>query len=709
MWSACASPTITRALSKRLRAIRLSGISKCHGRFQSSTKETQPGLFSIPGLHVPADFRRLTKQAIIKSDDIRASIPETIHSKSQAVETLYQLDGISRTVCNVIDAAELCRSAHASAEWRDAANETFQELQQYMATLNGDQKLYQSLVVVDREYASDLTEEESRFCFLLKSEFEVDGIHLPDNERDHVQTLHHHVVNLETLWMTNITNSRKSFWTDAALVESVLPKPVLQANGAVYSSDDPTKVQLITDSPIANSISSFASNGDLRKQVHWESATNTPENLEVLDALIQQRHELATALGFDNFAARSLQDKMARTPRAVNSFLQDLEHKIRPQFLADLELLGNVKKQVEGNSNIEPWDIKFYTKLVRAQTGIDPNDLAPFLGLDNCLRALKLLIRDLFGIEVKEQDMLPGEGWDVDDTTGKMSTTTGDRIRKFTFSDLATEQPLGTMYLDLHSRPGKYTHAAHFTVRCGCRIDGPDSDFQLPVVALVCNMNSGIATLTSHAEVETLFHEMGHALHSLLSRTNFQHMAGTRAAMDFVETPSHWMEHYVWDPDFLPILCQSAATGQVLPDQTIKQLVTSRSKFRCLEMQSQIILSKFDQEIFGGPAVPGRPGELWQELHKQHQVPVLAGTHWYTNVGHFVTYGAGYYGYLYSQVFADAIWRELFAGRPLDKSSGQKLWKNVLIHGGARDPQVMLKDLLGHEPTIDGYVTGNNR
>lgn len=631
---------------------------------------------------------------------MRSRIPTSLQSHSHAVDTLYQLDEISKTVCNVIDAAELCRSAHASLEWRTVANEVFQQLQQYIATLNADQRLYQTLAMVEQQFGSDLNEEEARFCFLLQREFELDGIHLPDDQRAHVQTLHEHVVNLETLWMNNITHSQKKYWVNAVLAESALPRHVLEANGAVYDEENyPSHVQLIADSPIAHSISSFCQNGELRRQVYWESMTNTPENKQVLEALIHQRHELATALGFESYAARSLQDKMAQTPQGVLQFLQDVEHQIQPQYKADLELLSRAKYQIEGTSKIEAWDLKYYSKLIKAHSGVDPHELAPFLGFDNCLNAMQILVQKLFGIEMKEQPMAPGEAWDTSDD---QAATPPKRIRKFAFSDLQSQQPLGTMYLDLHPRPGKYTHAAHFTVRCGCRVSGPESDYQLPVIALVCNMNSGSATLSSHAEVETLFHEMGHALHSLLSRTNFQHMAGTRAAMDFVETPSHWMEHYVWDPDFLAILCQH--NGKVLENETIQALAASRNQFRCLEMQSQIILSRFDQEIFGGPSIPGQPQEIWTRLHQEYQVPFVPGTHFYTNVGHFVTYGAGYYGYLYSQVFAGAIWNELFTPKSMDRTSGQKLWKEMLIHGGARDAQLMLQQLLGGKnPTVESF------
>ena len=119
------------------------------------------------------------------------------------------------------------------------------------------------------------------------------------------------------------------------------------------------------------------------------------------------------------------------------------------------------------------------------------------------------------------------------------------------------------------------------------------------------------------------------------------------------------------------------------------------------------MLSNFDQTIFGPQSqssdqrVPTK--DVWAAMHQQSGVPFANNTHWFTNVGHLVTYGAGYYGYLYSQVFADDIWNELFHKQSLNRTSGERIWKKMLIHGGARDANVMLEDLLGHKPTVDNY------
>ena len=707
----------------------------------SNSNNNRIGLFSIPGLNYPSDFRRFTKIAIQESEEIRKNIPQLIVSQNQARETLYRLDQISRAVCNVIDAAELCRSAHADSQWREAANTSFLELQDYISTLNTDQSLYNALVLVERDFYDDLSEEERRFCFLLKREFELDGIHLPDQEREEVKRLHNTVTTLETLFANNITNAQTKIWVDAALVETVIPKHVLRANGAIYSdacvgaeeggrrstSQQQQQVQLIADTPITNSITSFAADGELRKQVYMETMTKCPENLDVLDSMIDARHQLALALGFESYSHRFLQDKMLQSPQAVYGFLTDLQQRIKPAYQQEMKILSHAKQQVEGSGTIEPWDVKFYIKLLKTQNGIDPNALAPYLSLSNCLNGIKIITSSLFGIQMKEMKLDDGERWDIviDNTDNNSNSNNnnngnndygqqhrrrpnaGEEIRKFVVWEEQTEQELGTIYLDLHPRSGKYTHAAHFTIRCGCLENGPDSEYQKPIVALICNMNTGQASFSSHQEVETFLHEFGHAMHSLLSRTSFQHMSGTRAAMDFVETPSLLMEHYAWCEQFLPILATNE-NGEPLPTPMINALVRSRNQFRSLEMQNQIVLSKFDHYIFGGGNSNKNNNimstkDAWATMHRQSGVPFADGTHWFTNVGHLVTYGAGYYGYLYSQVFADAIWEELFHKRSLQRSSGERIWKKMLIHGGARDANTILKDLMGEKPTVDKY------
>lgn len=705
------------------------------------------GLFSIPTLDQPNDFMRLASRATSECDDLRHALSQTPPptTVAQASQLLRMLDDVSKTVCNVIDAAELCRSVHSSRTWRNSAQQTFAFMSEYIALLNSDLTLYVALtsVISNSHLFHQLQPEEQRFAVLLKEEFERDGIHLPEEERNQVRELQNSVTQLETLFSENITHSKKHFQVPAAPVDDLIPRDVLEqhipqhqqqyTNNGGDSDGATPMVTLNTDPGIANTLLKYSASPELRKEVYMETNTACPENLDVLEALRQRRHQVATQLGYSSYAERFLKDKMAGNPTNVLAFLNNLQQRIDEggHYKRDMKTLASAKQQFEGSSVLEPWDLPFYTGVLKARNGFDSGSISPYLTLGGCLNAMTTLVNKLFGIQIVEEQMQSTERWDLDhsnDHTGANEDV--PNVRKFVFLD-PKDRPLGTMYLDLHPREGKYNHAAHFTVRCGCAIGPtvaaaasdnngndsatPNDNYQLPVVALVCNMTSpSVSPVLSHSEVETLFHEFGHALHSLLSRTSFQHMSGTRGAMDFVETPSHLFEQYVWDPNFLTLLARHHETGEQIPNELIQQLVQSRNDFRCMDVQNQILYARFDQAIFGIPSSPtgttttpsnnSTTTQLFAQLHKQHHVPYAEGTHWHSRFGHLVTYGAGYYGYLYAQVFADDIWKERFRGDSLRRESGDRLWGDMLVHGGAKNPNAMLRTVLGREPKVDSFL-----
>lgn len=668
------------------------------------------GLFSIPNLRNPSDFVTMASEAISTCDSLRQALQredQPVDSPFRATQILHMLDDISKNVCNVIDAAELCRCVHSSPEWRDCAGKAFAILSDYIGLLNADTTLYRALTRVTTSIVfPQLTEEEQRFATLLQAEFERDGIHLPDAERHEVRELQNHVTRLETLFTENITHSRKFFKANATWVERVVPREVLELH-VPQGSNDPSTVTLSTDAHIANTMGKYSDNPALRKLVFMETNTSCAENLEVLDALVEYRHRVAVRQGFESYADRFLRDKMARSQKHVYAFLHSLQTQIhsRGQYRKEMEMLSDAKRRVEQvqDGTLEPWDIPFYTGLLKARNGLDASAVSSYLTIGNCVEGMKTLVKKLFGITMSEEVMGNDERWDSDrDSEG--------RVRKFVFTD-ETGRFLGTMYLDLHPREGKYQHAAHFTVRCGCLLGGTSAtpEYQAPIVALVCNMapqgDGPSVPLLNHHEVETLFHEFGHGLHSLLSRTTFQHLSGTRAAMDFVETPSHLFENYTWDPQFLSIMARHYVTGEGIPEDTVEKLIKSRNQFRCIEIQSQILYALFDQALFGVPDPNrGSTTELFAKLHRDHNFPYAEGTHWHSRFGHLVTYGAGYYCYLYSQVFAADIWKHSFQGDSLRRESGERVWRDMLIHGGAKDPNIMLQSMLKRESLVHSFL-----
>jgi mitochondrial intermediate peptidase len=747
----------------------------------TTTTTTNSGLFSLPELQVPSDFAKLTQQAIQQCNTIRSSLAATVrhhHSsspddndnhnnnhtivvavaavvrtKEEASSILRQLDDISKIVCNVIDAAELCRNVHVSSTWRTAAHQAFLQLSDYLSILNTDTTLYDAAKLVsntamtttttDTDTSSSiwmqLSEEERRFTKLLQAEFERDGIHLSYEQHAMVRQVQHQIVQYESAFIQNMTQCRQVFTIqDPAAVLDVLPTTMLQQWGAIpptttttapnnnntnnnagASLPDPivTVIQFgNTDAQILQTLLRFSTSSSLRRQIHSEYMTAVPENLMMLQELVQARHDLAVRQGFTSYVERNLLDKMiGASTHHVTQFLRTAQVQNQTAFTRDMTMLTQLKQQMEGNPNavLEPWDVSFYSGIVKAQYHPDlQHTVAQYLTVSNSVHAMQVLVQRLFGIDMREETMTRLEQWDVhvvSDQQQQQYPEPTSKLQKFQFT-APDGRPLGTMYLDLHPREDKYNHAAQFTVRCGCALDdmgtATDNDddyennYQYPIVALVCNLS--ITSVLSHSEVETLFHEFGHALHSLLSRTTFQHMSGTRAAMDFVETPSHLLENYVWDAEFLPTLGRHHETGAPMPIELIQQLQQSRYLLAAIERQNQILFALFDQKLFGipDPSIHSST-ELFGALHRQFGIPYAEGTHWHSHFGHLVSYGAGYYGYLYSQVFSRDIWTHCLEGRSLNRTVGDQLWHKMLRHGGAKDPSVMLTDLLGRPPKVE--------
>ncbi|KAL7491936.1 hypothetical protein ACHAWT_001211 [Skeletonema menzelii] len=721
----------------------------------ASASIDRPTLFSLPGLLHPSDFAQLANKAIRDCDSIRRELASALNEEDDGVKnnevqkakrTLHLLDDISNVVCTVIDAAELCRSTHATQQWRNGASDAFGILSEYIGSLNADERLYRSLrrfVFNDEgkdstttngssEIMAQLSPEYQRMAKAMRREFERDGIHLSYTQREEARELNNVIVGLESLFSNNITEKTKYYSVGEELaveVEKVIPRHVLgQLVRDDLSSDGSTT--LSSDSLLTNTLLAHSPSPQLRQEVYMESNTAIPENLKVLDALIQSRHNHSTLLGYKSYAHRVLSDRMVENPQNVTKFLNEMEKRSRGMFAKEMELLMKAKQYLEGDSQIQAWDVPFYSNLIKARRqyqrsqedgeGSDDSTQGYFT-VENSINGMKTLVSDLFGIEMKEVEIPIQERWDIDITGSAQDQLLDGQagLRKFEFHH-EHDGALGSMYFDLHPRKGKFVHAAHFTIRCGRnREDEPDR--QLPIVALVCNLSpssSGSDSLLSHSEVETLYHEFGHGVHSLLSRCSFQHLSGTRAAMDFVETPSHFFETFARDPSFLSrTLARHYTTRQPMSEIRAQHLKQSHNDFRSVEVQTQIVHSRFDQALFGenpcSPALGGRTTtDVFEQLHREAGVPFAVGAHWHSRFGHLVSYGAGYYGYLYSQVFAADIWSSCMSANVSSMQSdslregGIKIWKEMLIHGGSKNPKAMLEVVLGRNPSVEPFFEG---
>ena len=423
---------------------------------------------------------------------------------------------------------------------------------------------------------------------------------------------------------------------------------------------------------------------------------------------------------------------------SVANFLQALIQDNEPRLQKELSQLKQLKLyhagfagKMEEASNLNAWDVDFYRNMHLSHLpskSRKPDFLSAYFSLGTVMQGLSRLFSRLYGIRFVPHETLPGETWN-------------DDVRRIDVID-ETEGHVAVLYCDLFERAGKNPNPAHFTVRCSRRISEAEIEeaaseanpftcaeagandgmaaarnsagelYQLPTIALICDFTremSNRPTLLSFRHVQTLFHEMGHAVHSILGRTALQNVAGTRCATDFAELPSVLLENFASDPYVLSLFARHIETDAPLPYEMVKDRMRSDESFEGIETESQILLAMVDQAYHSSLA-PLKDGfdtsQIFHSILNRHgSIPEPWGTTWQGFFGHLYGYGATYYSYLFDRAIAGKVWRDVFQRTPegaVSPEAGHLFKDKVLKWGGGRDPWQCIAGVLGDPSLANG-------
>lgn len=376
------------------------------------------------------------------------------------------------------------------------------------------------------------------------------------------------------------------------------------------------------------------------------------------------------------------------------SFLETLADRLKPRAQKDYDKLLQLKKESGSyEKTILPWDQPYYSAIGRKrQCNISHANLAPYFSLGCCIDGLNNLFKCLFDVTLQHVDTVRGEVWTSD-------------VKKLAVVH-ATEGTLGYIYCDFFERPDKPNQDCHYTIQGGRLKE--DGEYQHPIVVLQLNfpLSQGrTPTLLTPGQVENLFHEFGHAMHSMLGRTKYQHVTGTRCPSDFAEVPSVLMEFFVRDPRVLSSFARHYETGETIPTEMILGMCKAKTVFEASELQLQVFYSLLDQ-VYHGPHPLGKSTTdiLSDVQSKYYGIPHVSGTAWQLRFGHLVTYGARYYSYLMSRAVASRIWHKCFKQDPFNRKMGERYRQEMLAHGGGIPPIDLVEGLLNDRPTMDKLV-----
>lgn len=551
------------------------------------------------------------------------------------------------------------------------------------------------------------------------------GLGLPAGpKRDRFKAIKKRLSELSTDFSKNLNEEDGGLWFTPEELEGV-PKDVIEGL-AKGEGENAGKLKLSFKYPDLFPTLKFALNADVRKKLFIENENKVNQNVPLFKETLVLRDEAARLLGYPNHATFRIEDKMAKTPKTVTDFLNDLRTQLTPGGAKEVEHLKQLKAEdlkargleETNDGNYYLWDNRFYDRMmVETEYAIDEQLISEYFPLQSTVNGMLEIFEKLFGLVFVE---IKGEDRDKISPTGKGDDIVWhEDVKLFSVWDDAGEGDSfsGYLYLDLHPRPGKYGHAANFNLQSGFLY--PNGTRRYPATALVCNFSKPTATkpsLLKHEEVVTLFHELGHGIHDLVGRTKYSRFHGTSVVRDFVEAPSQMLENWCWKPAQLKALSKHWESGEPITDELIEKLIKTKHVNAALFNLRQLHFGLFD--IFVHSVESHEAIEILDasKLYNQMRADIAGldgpeklgeSSNWgngQATFGHLIGgYDAGYYGYLSSQVYSADMFHSVFDKDPMNAKEGRRYRRMVLEKGGSQDEMKTLTDFLGREPSTEAF------
>jgi peptidyl-dipeptidase Dcp len=443
----------------------------------------------------------------------------------------------------------------------------------------------------------------------------------------------------------------------------------------------------------------FADDRALREQLYraWNARgdnDNARNNNAIMTEMLSLRAERARLLGYENFAAFKLADSMAGTPRRARALLEEVWEPARRRALEERDALQALITREGGNFRLAPWDWRYYAEKLRQEKyDFDTEALKPYFTLPNLIEAAFFTAGKLFGVSFRARHDLPVYHPDVQ-----------------TWEVVREGKVIGLFYGDYFARPGKQSGAWMSSFRDQHRLGGTGHDEVLPVIVNNSNFNKADPCLLSFDDAVTLFHEMGHALHGLLSQVRYPRLSGTNVARDFVELPSQIFEHWLEEPAVLERFARHYQTGEPIPKALLDKMRQTRNYGQGFATVEFLASALIDMD-FHTQAPPSDPKQAQQESLARIGMPEEIGPRHaaphFTHVFGGEGYSAGYYAYLWSEVLdADGFKAFEEAHDPFDPATAHRLYKFVYSGGGTRDFATAYRAFRGRDPQVQALLEG---
>ena len=445
------------------------------------------------------------------------------------------------------------------------------------------------------------------------------------------------------------------------------------------------RIALPIDGPAYTTVMQTADDAGARERL-WRAKTNEggPDNLKLLAQIEQLRLEQARLFGLASYDDFVLRRRMVESGAQATKFLDEVRAAAADEDRRNVIELRQAKARHLGKTlaetTLQRWDTMYYAERIeRERIGLDDEALRPYFPPQESLRFVMRVAEKMFGIRYDKVDN--ANVWAPD-------------VQAWAVTDVAGNKKIATLFVDPYPRDGKYGHAATWNFR-----NAATSVPRQAQSALVVNFDRRGLTLR---ELETLMHEFGHTLRNNLSATRYASDAGENVAQDFAEAPSQMLEDWVYDKKVLKVFQEVCPACKPVPDELVDKARAARDFGKGMQVARQQLYAAYDLALHG-PSAPD-PMETWEKMEAATSLGYVPGTTFPAGFAHIAGgYGAGYYGYLWSQAVAADL-RTAFAADKLDPKAGARLRATVLAEGAQKPPQQVVKEFLGRDGSAQAFL-----
>lgn len=640
-------------------------------------------------------------EAIVRARAIIAGIKKAQGTFSEVIEPLEsageKVDWVAIVFYNLL-------GTESTDQLQKLAQEIGPKLAEYSSDLLLDPELFAQVQKVHAQREElELTREQRQLLDNTYSDFVRNGALLNPEGKSRLRAIDQRLSQLGPAFSENVlkaTNAFELFLNTkeelAGLPDRVLEEAKQSADGKGRASDYLFTLQYPSVGPFLKFSEHRPSREKLVRALNSRAFRDAHDNQKIVLEMVQLRHERALLLGYSSHANFVLEKRMAESTENVRAFLERLLSSTYHAAIREVKEVQDFAQKLHGPKPLQVWDFSFYSeKLKEERFSFHEEELRPYFKLENVVTGIFQIAERLYGLDFAESKQYPVYHPDVQ-VFEVHQTKHGQR------------EFMGLFYADFFPRPSKRDGAWMTNFYEQGRFGG---EVRRPHVSIVCNFTKTTATrpsLLSLGEVQTLFHEFGHALHSLLSRCEYRATSGTNVYWDFVELPSQIMENWTHEKEALDLFARHYETGNTIPKELVDKINQSKQFLAGYNSLRQLNFCYLDMAWYGqDPALISdvQTFELGV-TDKTTVLPRVEGSNVSCAFGHIFGggYSAGYYSYKWAEVLdADAF--EFFKEKGIfSREVAERFENNILSRGGTEHPAELYRRFRGHDPDPDALL-----